>query len=55
MTSPYLTEERREIQSEASRFSMAEVLPLANELDKQKADIPNEFLKRIGEMGYFGT
>ena len=33
---------------------MEEVLPLANELDKQKADIPDDFLKRIGAMGYFG-
>ena len=33
---------------------MDEVLPLANELDKQKADIPRDFLRRIGAMGYFG-
>ncbi|TMF97837.1 MAG: acyl-CoA dehydrogenase, partial [Chloroflexi bacterium] len=52
--SPYLTEERLEVQSTARRFAMDEVLPLANELDKQKADIPDPFLKRIGEMGYFG-
>lgn len=52
--SPYLTDERLGIQSEARRFAMDEVLPLANELDKQKADIPDNFLKRIGEQGYFG-
>jgi alkylation response protein AidB-like acyl-CoA dehydrogenase len=52
--SPYLTDERLEIQSTARRFAMEEVLPLANELDKQKADIPDDFLKRIGEAGYFG-
>jgi alkylation response protein AidB-like acyl-CoA dehydrogenase len=34
---------------------MEEVLPLANELDRQKADIPREFLRRIGQMGYFGV
>src|SRR5437899_12409315 len=33
---------------------MDEVLPLANELDRRKADIPDAFLKRIGEQGYFG-
>lgn len=54
MTSPYLTEERLEIQAAARRFGMDEVLPLANDLDRQKADIPDPFLKRIGEMGYFG-
>jgi len=52
--SPYLSDERLEIQAAARRFSMEEVLPLANELDKQKADIPDGFLKRIGAMGYFG-
>ncbi len=51
---PYLTDERLEIQATARRFAMDEVLPLANELDPQKADIPRDFLRRIGEMGYFG-
>jgi len=52
--SPYLTEERLEVQSTARRFAIDEVLPLANDLDKKKADIPDPFLKRIGEIGYFG-
>jgi alkylation response protein AidB-like acyl-CoA dehydrogenase len=52
--SPYLTDERLEVQSTARRLAMDEVLPLANELDKQKADIPDAFLKRLGEGGYFG-
>jgi alkylation response protein AidB-like acyl-CoA dehydrogenase len=52
--SPYLTDERVEIQSNARNFAMDEVLPLANDLDKQKADIPDDFLKRIGEARYFG-
>jgi len=51
---PYLSEERLAIQDAARRFSMEEVLPLANELDPKKADIPDGFLVRIGEMGYFG-
>ena len=52
--SPYLSDERLEVQSTARRLAMDEVLPLANELDKQKADIPDGFLKRLGEAGYFG-
>src|SRR5713226_5837758 len=52
--SPHLTDERLEIQSAARRFAVEEVLPLANELDRLKADIPDGFLKRIGAMGYFG-
>ena len=51
---PYLTEERLATQANARRFAMEEVLPLANELDPKKADIPRDFLTRIAEMGYFG-
>lgn len=51
---PFLTEERLAIQATARRFAMDEVLPLANELDPKKADIPRDFLRRIGELGYFG-
>jgi alkylation response protein AidB-like acyl-CoA dehydrogenase len=51
---PYWTEERERIQAEARAFAMDEVLPLANELDKQKAEIPRWFLDRIGEHRYFG-
>jgi alkylation response protein AidB-like acyl-CoA dehydrogenase len=50
----FLTAERLAIQADARRFAMEEVLPLANELDKQKADIPRDLLGRIGKMGYFG-
>jgi alkylation response protein AidB-like acyl-CoA dehydrogenase len=50
----HLTEERLAVQATARRFAMEEVLPLANELDRQKADIPREFLRRMGAMGYFG-
>jgi alkylation response protein AidB-like acyl-CoA dehydrogenase len=50
----YLTDERLEVQARARQFAMTEVLPLANELDPQKADIPRSFLDRMGEMGYFG-
>lgn len=50
----YLTDERLRLRDEARRFAMEEVLPLANELDPRKADIPREFLERIAEMGYFG-
>jgi len=51
---PYHTPEREAIQAEARRFAMEEVLPLANELDPQKAEIPRWFLEKIGTQGYFG-
>jgi alkylation response protein AidB-like acyl-CoA dehydrogenase len=49
-----LTQERLDIQARARHFAMEEVLPLANELDPKKADIPRDFLKRIAAEGYFG-
>ncbi len=54
VTPPYATDERIELQAEARRFAMEEVLPLANELDPERADIPRTFLDRMGELGYFG-
>ena len=36
----YMTEERRLIQETARAFAMKEVLPLANKLDPEKADMP---------------
>jgi alkylation response protein AidB-like acyl-CoA dehydrogenase len=50
----HLTGERFAVQAIARRFAMEEVFPLANELDSKKADIPRDFLRRIGGMGYFG-
>ena len=54
LASRYLTDDRLAIQADARRFAMEEVLPLADELDPQRADIPRSFLDRIAEMGYFG-
>jgi alkylation response protein AidB-like acyl-CoA dehydrogenase len=50
----YLTDQRRELQETARRFALDEVLPLANDLDPKRADIPRSFLDRMGAMGYFG-
>jgi alkylation response protein AidB-like acyl-CoA dehydrogenase len=50
----YLTEERLEVQARAREFALREALPLANQLDRQKSDIPRWFLERMAGMGYFG-
>lgn len=50
----HMTDERRMIQAAAREFTMREVLPLANKLDPQKADIPPSLLEQLAEMGYFG-
>ncbi|HZU72133.1 MAG TPA: acyl-CoA dehydrogenase family protein [Acidimicrobiales bacterium] len=51
---PWRTDRRLEVQAEARRFAMEEVLPLANELDPRREEIPRWFLDRIGAQGYFG-
>lgn len=50
----YMTEARQMIQQSAREFSMKEVLPVANELDKVKGDIPMSLRDKMGELGYFG-
>jgi alkylation response protein AidB-like acyl-CoA dehydrogenase len=52
--SVYLTPERLEIQRAARSFAMEEVLPLADELDPQRQEIPDALLARLAELGYFG-
>ena len=54
LCSPWHTPEREALQAEARRFAMEEVLPLANELDPQHAEIPRPFLDRMGSLGWFG-
>jgi len=49
-----MTEEREMIQKTAREFAMKEVLPVANELDKVKGDIPMSLRDKMGALGYFG-
>ncbi|MFC5062597.1 acyl-CoA dehydrogenase family protein [Actinomycetospora atypica] len=53
--SVYLTPERLEVQRVAREFAMTEVLPVADELDPQRGEIPDELLARLAELGYFGV
>ena len=50
----YLTEERLMIQNLAREFTAKEVLPLANELDPVKGDMPESLRDQMGELGFFG-
>src|SRR3954449_955872 len=54
LLSPWHTPEREELQEQARRFAIEEVLPVANELDPQKGEIPASLLGRLAELGYFG-
>ena len=48
----YMTEARRMIQASAREFSMKEVLPVANELDKVKGDIPMSLREGVKLASY---
>ena len=50
----YMTEERQMIKDVAHQFSINEVLPVANKLDPEKGDIPEELRHKLADMGYFG-
>ncbi|GAB3572746.1 acyl-CoA dehydrogenase [Amycolatopsis endophytica] len=49
-----LTPGQEKIRDEAREFTTAELLPVANELDPRRADVPWSIVDRMGELGYFG-
>lgn len=51
---PWHTDDRQALQDEAYEFARDEVLPIANELDPQKAEMPASLISRLGKLGYFG-
>jgi len=50
----YMTEERKMMQGMARSFAREEVLPVANKLDPEKGDIPQDLIDKMGELGFFG-
>jgi alkylation response protein AidB-like acyl-CoA dehydrogenase len=54
LLSPWRTPERVALQSEARAFAQAVVLPLADELDPQKAEMPTGLVEQLAELGWFG-
>src|SRR3546814_7129410 len=42
------------IQESARDFAMSEVLPIANEYDPERRDIPESLRAKLAEMGFFG-
>jgi len=51
---PFHTPEREKLQEQARAFAAERVLPVADELDKVKGEIPRSLLDEMGELGYFG-
>ena len=54
VTPPYHTPERQALQATARQFATDEVLPVANELDPVKGEIPRSLLDRMAGHGFFG-
>ncbi len=53
-TTGYLTTERRMLRDAAREFALREVLPLANRLDPERADMPRTLIDTMAGLGYFG-
>jgi alkylation response protein AidB-like acyl-CoA dehydrogenase len=49
-----LTSEQRDLQERARRFALDRVLPLANELDRQRRVMPRELIDEMAEEGFLG-
>ncbi len=49
-----LSDDQMLIQDTARAFSLNEVLPVANNLDPLREDIPMDLRERMAELGYFG-
>jgi alkylation response protein AidB-like acyl-CoA dehydrogenase len=51
---PWRTDARVELQQRARAFAAEVVLPLADELDPRKGEMPRRLLEQIAEQGWFG-
>ncbi len=49
-----LTEEQEEIRRAVRKFTDEEIVPIAQELDRERKEIPQEIIKKMSELGYFG-
>jgi len=54
LTTPWHTPQRAALQAQARDFAMSRVLPLADELDPQKAEMPPELIAELAGHGWFG-
>jgi alkylation response protein AidB-like acyl-CoA dehydrogenase len=54
LLSPWHTPERAALQERARAFARDVVLPMADELDPQKAEMPRSVLEQLAAQGWFG-
>ena len=51
---PFVTPEHEEIRRSVREFVEHEVAPIANDLDRQEAQVPEHIIQKMAELGYFG-
>src|SRR5215472_3827033 len=51
---PFVTPEHEEIRRSVREFVEHEVVPIANDLDRQEAQVPEHIIQKMAELGYFG-
>ncbi|MCU1602642.1 MAG: acyl-CoA dehydrogenase, partial [Frankiales bacterium] len=51
---PWATDARRALQAEARAFALETVLPVADELDPDKREMPAELVQAMADKGWFG-
>jgi alkylation response protein AidB-like acyl-CoA dehydrogenase len=51
---PLLTEEHEEIRKAVRKFTEEEVVTIAQELDRNNEEIPQDIIRKMAELGYFG-
>ena len=54
LTAPWRTPARADLQAQARAFARDTVLPLADELDRQKGEMPRTLIDAMAEKGWFG-
>ncbi|KQP36049.1 acyl-CoA dehydrogenase family protein [Methylobacterium sp. Leaf100] len=54
LVTPWRTEARAALQSEARAFARDVVMPIADELDRQKAEMPRTLIDAMARKGWFG-
>ena len=54
LKSPWRTDARVQLQMEARAFARDVVLPIADELDPKKAEMPRSLIEQMGKKGWFG-
>ena len=54
LPTPWATPERTALQQQARAFARDVVLPIADELDPQKAQMPRELIDQLAALGWFG-